>query len=89
MTENTEYIEREAARRAIEHADPAFCYVLDYVPTADVEEVRHGAWLKTGDRKLDIIYACHKCSECGHVFGGDTTKYCGHCGAKMDGKQEE
>ncbi len=55
------------------------------IPTADVVEVKHGEWTKTGDRKLDIIYAGRKCSECGYVYCGDLTNYCPNCGAKMNG----
>ena len=39
-----EYISRQAARRAIEHYDPAFCSVIDGVPAANVvpaEEETH------------------------------------------------
>lgn len=75
-----EYIKREDARRAIEHADPAFCYVLDHVPTADVEKVRHGEWEGNGD-----FFLCSACSN----YAGYEYDYCPYCGAKMDGKQEE
>ena len=52
---------------------------------SDYAEVKHGGWTKTGDRKLDILYAGRKCSECGYVYCGDLTNYCPNCGAKMDG----
>jgi rubrerythrin len=63
-------------------------------PTADVEEVRHGQWIKTyrGVRKNENtgqpmrVYACD-CSCCGWHTGnqGADFKRCPMCGAKMDG----
>ena len=56
-------------------------------PTADVVEVRHGKW--------DIN---RNCSVCGvykfegldaDVWADWDIDYCPHCGAKMDGKDEE
>lgn len=48
-------------------------------PTADVEEVKHGEW--------DYI-ATHDCFSCDICkFDSDVPmKYCGGCGAKMNGK---
>lgn len=63
-------------------------------PSADVVEVRHGYWFITE-------YEYFTCSECGNSYynGCESTaeakqrmkdgfydNYCGHCGAKMDGK---
>ena len=56
--------------------------------TADVVEVKHGEWIETGDRKLDVIYSGQKCSVCGYVYCGDKTNYCMNCGAKMCGGAE-
>lgn len=71
----------------------ALSYAND-IPTADVVEVRHGYWYITE-------YEYFTCSECGNSFynGCESTaeakqrlkdglydNYCGHCGAKMDGK---
>ena len=56
---------------------------LKSVPSADVVEVRHGHWIN------DIGYAGWTCSECGDHEGNKTDKYCPHCGAKMDGKEQE
>lgn len=73
-----EYIEREAARRAIEHADPAFCYCIDHVPAADVAPVIHGKWIEDGGVQV--------CSNCGeeHAWEEYRATYCEDCGAKMD-----
>lgn len=77
-----EYIEREEVREAFrmefdnEYADD----ITDRLPTADVQEVRHGKW------KYDNIAL--KCSECDKWLvieqGTADMNFCPHCGAKMD-----
>jgi hypothetical protein len=49
-------------------------------PAADVVEVRHGCW-------IDNHNGTFTCSVC----GGRASKmaWCGHCGAKMDRKEDE
>lgn len=75
-------------------------FVLDCplpdIPTADVQEVRHGKWLPNMEW-FDDDYGIEpheeryqtswKCSLCGRI---ELIKepYC-HCGAKMDGKEAE
>ena len=67
------------------------------IPTADVQEVRHGHWIE------DKETGCLICSECGRFTDeiiGDMIEqdgkiihrsmypfYCSKCGAKMDGKE--
>lgn len=47
-------------------------------PTMDAEPVRHGRWIE------------EHCSECDkYVYVGDVDDYCPHCGAKMDGGEEQ
>ena len=47
---------------------------------ADVEPVRHGHWIINSDGYYP------QCSECmSEPRGREMTKYCGECGAKMDG----
>ena len=63
---------------------------IDYVPTADVVEVRHGEWVVELD---DLGWNKHTCSECGYTKRTDIHtslgwNYCPNCGAKMDGKGE-
>lgn len=55
--------------------------IINGVPAADVQEVRHGKWLKDGD---DVIV----CSECGeeHTWIEYRANYCEDCGARMDGE---
>ena len=58
---------------------------LESAPTADVQEVRHGEWV----RKNGEMY----CSECGGEALMDEvyykSPYCPKCGAKIDGGNAE
>ncbi len=87
-----EYIDRGAAKKefalnfgSVSHAVIAN-RLLDSIPAADVEEVKHGRWIKRGQ---DIF-----CSECGgeskYTWHGSSSfsNYCPSCGAKMDGGKE-
>lgn len=68
---------------------------IEYTPTADVQEVRHGHWI-TKDldnfRKIEC-----KCSECGYIGISNYDSYddpydfnyCPNCGALMDGEEVE
>ena len=50
---------------------------------ADFEEVKHGRWIDIDPLEWD-------CSVCGYsVKRWNSTTYCPHCGAKMDGIKEE
>ena len=60
------------------HADRAI-EVIDNIPTADVQEVKHA-------KRIDGYYR-QLCSNCKHrVY--KTSNYCSYCGAKMDGDEE-
>lgn len=64
--------------------------ILMNAPAADVQEVKHGEWIK------DDSDGCY-CSACewyadydydyvtNNGLGNDDFIYCSHCGAKMDG----
>ena len=55
---------------------------IDYMPTADVEKVRHGEWIFG----VTMNHEWMKCSEC--LVSQTPTGvfvYCPNCGAKMDG----
>lgn len=60
----------------------------DYIntqPTADVEEVKHGEWIKKVVEKHGIHRPTFICSKCGkRRFVLADYNYCPHCGAKMD-----
>lgn len=72
-----------------------FANLLDEQPTADVEEVRHGKWIKETKQTLIPVsydeagepilysYTQYKCSLCGRLEWRNEEPYC-HCGAKMD-----
>lgn len=63
------------------------------IPAADVRPQRHGRWSdkmvavsqssKAGYHEDDFAFG-FQCLECGDVL--NKTRYCGSCGAKMDGK---
>lgn len=52
--------------------------VINNIPAADVEPVRHGHWIEDGDYQV--------CSECGeeHAWDEYRASFCEACGAKMD-----
>ena len=55
-------------------------FIVDEIPAADVAPVRHGHWIINSDGYYP------QCSECmSEPRGREMTKYCGECGAKMDG----
>lgn len=66
--------------------------LLESMPSADVQEVRHGKWIDT-EPKYDYENHCaahYQCSECGRRTGIKQTrtyKYCPRCGARMDGEE--
>lgn len=65
-----------------------FIIIPKDTPAADVAPFRHGFWgketLPFKDKQGNQHFgAC--CSSCGAIL--DRTKYCGECGAKMDGKE--
>ena len=85
-----EYIDRMKVRIAIidtkwicdQDEDVAYD-MIDSIPAADAEEVRHGRWIEqtiSGEQTL-----C--CSEC-KTLGSPQWKRCPVCEAKMDGGKE-
>lgn len=92
MSDKKEYIDREALFKALERAcwfnnadrDEIAEELLLQMPTADVEEVRHGKWIEGKRIGLNVLQ--YTCSECG-LWADAKFPYC-HCGAKMDGKGE-
>lgn len=68
-----------------DETDKLFDMMLEIIqkqPTADVEEVKHGEWVKYKP-------AHYECSMCGKKVGGNVSNYCPDCGAKMDGKKQK
>lgn len=60
---------------------------LDALPTADVEEVKHGNWLDRSDKGIISMTHPYVCSRCGRVEA-IKEPYC-NCGAKMYGGDTE
>ena len=70
--------------------------VLNDIKNADVQPVKHGRWIdctfydpyeKSWEQNFE-----YKCYCCGHMIynkPNDDNQYCGHCGAKMDGEQND
>ncbi len=64
------------------------CKIIDDEPTADVQEVRHGEWLKPSNSLIDNRqWICSECKglietayHCEHCY----YNYCPNCGARMD-----
>ena len=98
-----EYIEREAfieilkkTKKDCEHyADKVCCdfaiKMINLVPFADVQEIRHGKW--QGRYNINNIYNDWYCSECGYYSDirnkNNLGNYCPNCGVKMDKEFEE
>jgi DNA-directed RNA polymerase subunit RPC12/RpoP len=72
---------------AIEWLKDDVIATIKSIPTADVQPVRHGKWIK-----LDMHehLADHKCTACGQecyvpiCMGEPMYIYCPNCGARMD-----
>lgn len=90
-----EYIEREAAKKAIADSDlipkyaenncPVTDKIIDSIPAADVAPVRHGRWIH---EETEGGFHNWSCSRCGRGMSNNPEGidlYCYHCGAKMDG----
>lgn len=63
--------------------------VLNGLPSADVQPVRYGKWVKSNTQKhVEVTY---ECSECQHEVVGEyeKTPFCGGCGARMEGDSNE
>ena len=84
------YIECEEVREAFymefdeDYADD----VVDRLPTADVQEVRHGKWLPTRHPDQKRCSVCDVISFIALYPCINRADYCPHCGAKMDKEQE-
>lgn len=70
------------------------CYiaqeVIDSIPSADVEPVRHGRWVESyKSNAAPTLRSRWTCSWCGNVQTYGATDYCPNCGARMDGGENE
>lgn len=86
-----EYIGRDAAIKAAKHAwakglEPS--QYIEILPVADVAPVRHAEWVVCGDGD-NVPWMCSHCGKTtAHKYKVIYGKYCPHCGAKMDGGNE-
>lgn len=93
-----EYIDREAAIKAIyesDHFSVRECFgwrareieeELRAVPAADVAPVRHGRWIEKEKYTFGVMYDCSICDN-RILDTGHSWNYCPNCGAKMDGTE--
>ena len=88
------YISAEIAKKALadsalipryaENCKPITDRIIDSIPSADVEPVRHGRWITTHDE----FCSCSLCKYPVHT-AWSRTYYCPNCGAKMEGGGED
>ena len=87
-----EYIELESAKKVLEeHYAFNSAELLDEVPKADVQEVRHSKWEPCFDDWRKQIEG-DECSACGFQHYGTNIRdypFCPNCGARMDGGVKE
>ena len=83
------YIDADLLKLGINKNDEIFCTpvrpliidLIDNMPTADVQEVKHGRW--TEDEE-----GYYHCSVCKELLDWNY-KHCPNCGARMDGGAEQ
>lgn len=62
---------------------------IEEAPAADVQEIKHGEWIKMSNNPDDGNYYCSECHNCIDIATGRETPidrdffYCPHCGEKM------
>lgn len=81
-----EYIDKDAIRNALYEADAITMRgvaMLNNLPAADVEEVKHGFWM----RQILLGERVWNCSQC-KTLGSPHWKRCPVCEAKMNGGNE-
>jgi hypothetical protein len=91
---NDEYYELfHHGTMAVKRALPVFVDLLDKQPAADVVEVKHGEWIVAEECKTPLSHGyirtekTYICPFCTHHFR-KKMKFCGECGAKMDGERK-
>ena len=82
----SKYIDAEELKKVIRANDwsnpavpCAVSVIINYMPAADVEPVRHGHWEKVAGG----VHFPFRCSRCKERADSNEYLYC-HCGAKMD-----
>lgn len=97
--ENREYIERSEAlsrltgkARCVNSPGKVRAFatainVIETMPAADVEPVRHGRWIHVPGKQTRVCSRCE--TDEPYKFADEDTdiySWCPHCGAKMDGE---
>ena len=62
---------------------------VETAETADVQEVRHSSWKCANVRMSSRDVNCRYCHRTETISNGENFEYCPHCGAKMDGDDDE
>jgi len=83
----TRYIDADAIEMPLFESDVDETWVrvaIDATPTADVQPIRHGKWVKAESMQyFRKHYPAYTCSACGFRKDGKWN-YCPNCGARMD-----
>lgn len=73
--------------------DSSIADIINKQPIADVQEVKHGEWLKPSNDSVDskqwICSECKGLTETAYYCGHCYYNYCPNCGARMDGVLSE
>lgn len=91
----SDYINREDAIKAIKKdimGGLNYESILNRLPTADVEPVRHGHWILCRLNSLHLDWRNFECSVCRMNRirrTGEVLNYCPNCGARMDRGEQE
>lgn len=81
----TDYIKREDALNALrEYPVTKLKTAIRRLPSADVAPIRHGRWVVI-DAEEPRRYGCSECKR----LSWNMENYCGNCGARMDGENDE
>ena len=81
----TDYIKREDALKVFDTDSMIKAWhKTESIPSADVAPVRHGRW-EVVDAEEPRRYGCSECKR----LSWNMENYCGNCGARMDGENDE
>lgn len=87
------YVERNAVFKVLtnyynhktEIQHKALLEAIDNIPDADAQEIRHGFWEEKIVDEAEMFFRRRfYCSVCNNWTSYGKTKFCPHCGAKMD-----
>ena len=88
--EETEYA--RAYAKGWNDCNSSFIDNIDKIPTADVQEVKHGKWIVRHRHEhypSGKAYDENVCPFCKRADHNGDGIFCGYCGAKMDGKDDD